>query len=231
MQPGRPLLAMCPMRRASPHMHACAPAHHSSAHCINPTTCPSALAQMAHAARPRPCASSNQPPPPPTQTHSPQHTILVFSGTVASGKAAALNLHVRLLGDPRPFFSGAAVTPAHYNGGSKPDTSPFGAVHFESISHPYLVRPCGLRRAACSVRLTDLPCGTRLLLTPHAPPNCSAPPATLTLPAARPPSPLHPFRRTAWATQSWAPSPTPTLPPSSPWSGWASIPPSWASWR
>ncbi|KAI7839474.1 hypothetical protein COHA_006741 [Chlorella ohadii] len=60
------------------------------------------------------------------------HTILVFNGTVASGKAAALNLHVRLLGDPRPFFSGAAlsgVSPAHHGGGStKPptDLSPFG---------------------------------------------------------------------------------------------------------
>jgi hypothetical protein len=71
------------------------------------------------------------------------HTILVFNGTVASGKAAALNLHVRLLGDPRPFFSGAALTslaPAHHSGSSKPstDTSPFGDVHFESVSQPYL---------------------------------------------------------------------------------------------
>jgi len=93
-----------------------------------------------------------------------QHTILVFNGTVASGKAAALNLHVRLLGDPRPFFSGAAVSgvsPAHHGGGStKPptDLSPFGDVPFESLSHPSLssasascAKPCR-PAVACAMR-------------------------------------------------------------------------------
>ena len=113
--------------------------------------CAWAVCWSAPPSRPHPAPPRDPPPPPPLQ-----HTILVFNGTVASGKAAALNLHVKLLGDPRPFFSGAAVTgiplmPSTHGG--KPwnpnpsNLDPFGPVHFESISHPYLVRfRCGARQ-------------------------------------------------------------------------------------
>lgn len=55
------------------------------------------------------------------------HTILSFSGSCESGKAAARNLHVKLLGNVGSLF------PVHV----------FGTVHMEAISHPYLVSSCG----------------------------------------------------------------------------------------
>ncbi len=51
------------------------------------------------------------------------HTILLFSGSCAAGKAAARALHVRLLGDVQQLFPAAL----------------FGAVHMETVSHPFLV--------------------------------------------------------------------------------------------
>ena len=50
------------------------------------------------------------------------HTVLVFPSPVATGKQAARQLHVTLLGDVRHFFTDPA----------------FGQVHMETVSHPYL---------------------------------------------------------------------------------------------
>ena len=50
------------------------------------------------------------------------HTVLVFPSPVATGKVAARQLHVALLGDVRRFFTDPA----------------FGQAHMETVSHPYL---------------------------------------------------------------------------------------------
>lgn len=82
------------------------------------------------------------------------HSVLLFPGPVSPNKLAAQALHVRLLGDVRPFFADCAGTAsaAHHTGGGAGCQPLFGEAHMEAVSHPYLVsaaagRPAG-RRAA-----------------------------------------------------------------------------------
>lgn len=61
------------------------------------------------------------------------HTVILFSGSCATGKAAARALHVKLLGDVRPLFYVPAPRAK----------SLFGDVYMATESHPYLVSDVG----------------------------------------------------------------------------------------
>ena len=57
------------------------------------------------------------------------HTIVLFSGSCEAGKAAARDLHVKLLGDVRPLFYVPAPRAR----------SLFGNVYMVTVGFPYLV--------------------------------------------------------------------------------------------